>query len=180
VEQNPAHPRPIYRVKWNFTGLDSLSRSPDWNGVSSSAHRCKVQSQSAAGATLPSCSFARCEVDMKLYCVCRQQPGGLLEPQHRDTEVLINHWIVAYLTTMRQWHSPCWLFTAEIRVQSRLPSSEIRGWSGTRAGFFRVLLLSPANHHLTIAHTHLSSYQEMCDSPDQAAHYHTLDSNLGA
>jgi hypothetical protein len=29
VEQNPAHPRPIYRVKWNFTGLDSLSRSPD-------------------------------------------------------------------------------------------------------------------------------------------------------
>jgi len=32
----------------------------------------------------------------------------------------------------------------------------------------------------TLLHTHLSPPHEVCDSPDQAAHYHTLGSKFGA
>jgi hypothetical protein len=44
----------------------------------------------------------------------------------------------------------------------------------------QVLRFSPANHHLTIAPQSSSPPHEMCDSPDQAAHYHILGPKLRA
>jgi hypothetical protein len=76
-----------------------------------------------------------------------------------------------------------WLFTAETRVQSRVTSSEIHGgrsgWDYSRfvSQFFGapLLIIIPP-----LLHTHLSPPYEVCDSPDQAAHYHTLGPKLGA
>jgi hypothetical protein len=45
---------------------------------------------------------------------------------------------------------------------------------------FRVLLFYPANHNSTLLHTHLSPPHEVCDSPEQAAHYHIRGPKLGA
>jgi hypothetical protein len=47
----------------------------------------------------------------------------------------------------------------------------IRRWrSGSGTGFVSF----PANHYTNIAHTQLSLNLKVCDSPDQAAHYHIL------
>jgi hypothetical protein len=46
----------------------------------------------------------------------------------------------------------CWILTAEIRVQSRVTSSEIRaGRSDIEAGFSQSPSVSPAKRHSTIA-----------------------------
>jgi hypothetical protein len=47
-------------------------------------------------------------------------------------------------------------------------------------GFLRVLLYSPANIIPPLVHIHLSPPHEVCDSSDQAAHYHHLGPKLGA
>jgi hypothetical protein len=59
--------------------------------------------------------------------------------------------------------------------------AEIRGGrSGTEAGFS----MSPSAPRWPSTHyrprTHLSPPHEVCDSPDQAAHCHTLRNKLGA
>jgi hypothetical protein len=45
-----------------------------------------------------------------------------------------------------------------------------------KEGFLIVFHFSPANHYSTIPQL----FHEMYDSPDQAAHYHTVTLNLGA
>jgi hypothetical protein len=71
-----------------------------------------------------------------------------------------------------------WLLTSETQVQSRM----IRGRrNNTLVGFlpsssvFPLLIIIPP-----LLHTHLSPPHEVCDSPDQEAHYHTLGTKLGA
>jgi hypothetical protein len=46
--------------------------------------------------------------------------------------------------------------------------------------FLRVLLFSPVNIIPPLLHMHLSPPHEVCDSSDQAAHYHHLGPKLGA
>jgi hypothetical protein len=46
--------------------------------------------------------------------------------------------------------------------------------------FLCVLLFSPVNIVPLLLHTHLLLPHEVCDSSDQAAHYHTLGPKLGA
>jgi hypothetical protein len=75
----------------------------------------------------------------------------------------------------------CRLLSAHTRLQPQLTSSDIRGGRhGTEAGFLRVLWFPPLIIIPPLLHTHLSPPHEMCDSPDQAAHYHTLGTKLGA
>jgi hypothetical protein len=52
--------------------------------------------------------------------------------------------------------------------------------SGTRAGFPQVLRFSPASIIPPLLQTRLSPPHDVCDSPDQAAHYHTLGHILEA
>jgi len=46
--------------------------------------------------------------------------------------------------------------------------------------FLRVLRFSPANIIPPLLHIHLSPPHEVCNSSDQAAHYHHLGPKLGA
>jgi hypothetical protein len=46
--------------------------------------------------------------------------------------------------------------------------------------FLRVLQFSPANIIPPLLHIHLSPPHEVCNSSDQAAHYHHLSPKLGA
>jgi hypothetical protein len=46
--------------------------------------------------------------------------------------------------------------------------------------YLRVLRFYPANIIPPLLHIHLSLPHEVCDSSDQAAHYHNLGSKLGA
>jgi hypothetical protein len=45
--------------------------------------------------------------------------------------------------------------------------------------FLRALRLSPVDIIPPLRHSHLSRPHEVCDSADQAAHYHTLGPKLG-
>jgi hypothetical protein len=74
----------------------------------------------------------------------------------------------------------CWLFTVETWVHSQVASSEIHygGWNGTGAFFFLVLWLSLLIIIPPLVYTHLPLFHEVCDSPDQAAHY-TVSPKLG-
>jgi hypothetical protein len=73
-----------------------------------------------------------------------------------------------------------WLLTAETRVQSLLTSCEIHGGrSGTGAGVYTVFPCKLSSHHCSTFVYHRPT-REVCDSPDQAAHYHTLGAKLGA
>jgi hypothetical protein len=69
-----------------------------------------------------------------------------------------------------------WILTVEPGIDSRLNSSEIHGeLCGTTAGFsvcffgFPSLIMIPPLLHIC-----LLLPLEVCDSPDQAAHYHIL------
>jgi hypothetical protein len=75
----------------------------------------------------------------------------------------------------------CRLLTAKtlVRAQSN-PCWFCGGPSGTGAGFSPFLCSPPLITISPFLHTHLSPPHEVCDSPDQAAHYHTLGAKLGA
>jgi hypothetical protein len=63
--------------------------------------------------------------------------------------------------------------TRPSRVQCVVTSFQFRGApSGTE-------VVSPAITVLPLLHTHLSPLHEVCDSPDQAAHYHTVGTKFG-
>jgi hypothetical protein len=54
--------------------------------------------------------------------------------------------------------------------------------NGTGTGFSPSPSAFPCRYHYTISplrHSHLSPPHEVCDSADQAAHYHTLGPKLG-
>jgi hypothetical protein len=64
-------------------------------------------------------------------------------------------------------------FAAVPGVQSRVISCEIRG--GRSGTFLTELLRFPLPISIPpLLHTHLSHPPAVCDSPDQAAHYHIL------
>jgi hypothetical protein len=66
-----------------------------------------------------------------------------------------------------------WPLTAEARVRGRVSSCGICGGQKVAVGrfFSEFFDFKRAIHHSTIAH--LSPPHEVCNSPDQAAHYHT-------
>jgi hypothetical protein len=74
-----------------------------------------------------------------------------------------------------------WFPTAEIRIQPLVSSSEFRGRiCDTGVVFLRVLPFPPLITIPPLLHTHLSPPHAVCDSPDQAEHYHTLGPKLRA
>jgi hypothetical protein len=73
-----------------------------------------------------------------------------------------------------------WLLPAETQVQSQVTLSEIRGG---RSGTAAISPIASVPLLITIpplVHTYLSPPHEVHDSPDQAAHYHTLGPKLVA
>lgn len=71
-----------------------------------------------------------------------------------------------------------WPLTAQNRDQSRVTLSNFRdGRSGTRADSSSSSSAYAANHHSTIA---LDSSTQVCSSPGQATHYHTIGAKLGS
>jgi hypothetical protein len=73
------------------------------------------------------------------------------------------------------------LLTKKTRAQSRLATSKIHGGrSGTGAGFSPELFGVPLLIIIpSLLHTYLSPSHEVCDSPDQAAHYCNFGPRLG-
>jgi hypothetical protein len=61
------------------------------------------------------------------------------------------------------------LLTPEDRVQSRVNSCEIHGGPSWFLSQFPLPIITPP-----LLHTHLSPPPVVCNSPDQAAHYHIL------
>jgi hypothetical protein len=69
-------------------------------------------------------------------------------------------------------------FNAKARIRARVRTCGISGGqSGTGTGFSPS---SPVNIIPPLLRTHLSPPHEVCDSPDQATHYHTVGTKLGA
>jgi branched-subunit amino acid transport protein len=66
-----------------------------------------------------------------------------------------------------------WPLTAEARVVGFVVDKVALGQV-----FLRVLRFSPANIIPPLLHIHLSLPHEVCDSSDQAAHYHHLGPKL--
>jgi hypothetical protein len=73
-----------------------------------------------------------------------------------------------------------WLLTADARVRARVSICGIcSGQNGTGTGFFSEFFGFPCQYHSTIA-PYSSAPHEVCESSDQAAHYHTFGPKLGA
>jgi hypothetical protein len=73
-----------------------------------------------------------------------------------------------------------WTLTADARVHAPVsPCGICDGQSGTGTGFSPSSSVFACQYHSTIA-PHSLPPHEVCDSPDQAAHYHTLGPKLGA
>jgi hypothetical protein len=74
-----------------------------------------------------------------------------------------------------------WSLTAKALVRARVDPCGICGrQSGIGSCFLRVLRVSPVNIIPSLLHIHISPPHEVCDSSDQAAHYHHLGPKLGA
>jgi hypothetical protein len=75
-----------------------------------------------------------------------------------------------------------WPLTAEDQVRAHVdPCGICGGQSGIGAEvYLLVLRSSPANIIPPLLHIHLLPPREVCDSSDQAAHYHHLGPKLGA
>jgi hypothetical protein len=67
-----------------------------------------------------------------------------------------------------------WPLTQKARVRALV--NPCFGQTGTGTGFTPTSLYPVP---CILLHIHLSPPHEVCDSPDQAAHYHTLGSKLG-
>jgi hypothetical protein len=68
-----------------------------------------------------------------------------------------------------------WLLTAEARVRDRLNLCGVYGGqSGTGTGLSHSYSVYPVSIISPSLYTQVSPPHEVCDSPDQAAHYHTL------
>jgi hypothetical protein len=71
-----------------------------------------------------------------------------------------------------------WPLTAEALVRARV--GFVMGKVALGQVFLRVLRFSPANIIPPLLHIYLSPPHEVCDSSDQAPHYHHLGPKLGA
>jgi hypothetical protein len=75
-----------------------------------------------------------------------------------------------------------WPLTAEAQVRARVDPCDIcGGQSGTGAGFSQSSSVFPCQYIIPpLLHIHLSPPHEVCDSSEQAPHYHHLGPKLGA
>jgi hypothetical protein len=74
-----------------------------------------------------------------------------------------------------------WPLAVEARVRARVdPCGICGGQSGAGQVFLRVLRFFPASIIPPLLRINLSPPHEVCDSSDQAAHYHHLGPKLGA
>jgi hypothetical protein len=71
-----------------------------------------------------------------------------------------------------------WLLAVETGVQSQMTLGKIHGTKWYRSRFISEFFSFPTSHHPSLLHTDLSPPREVCESPDQATHYHTLCPNL--
>jgi hypothetical protein len=73
-----------------------------------------------------------------------------------------------------------WPLTAEDRVRAHVdPCGICDGQSGIGAGFSPSSSVFPCQYHSALLHIHLSLPCEVCNSSDQAVHYHHLGPKLG-
>lgn len=111
-------------------------------------------------------------------------PPSATSHQHVTlTRTILIHWGMELVTELNiqrvRSELRHWLLTVTTQVESRVTSSEFRdGRADTEAGSSQtsfgspLLIISPP-----LPHSHMSEPSDVWDSPDQAAHYHTLTSH---
>jgi hypothetical protein len=73
-----------------------------------------------------------------------------------------------------------WPLTAWTRVRAQVSSCGIRGGQSGTGKVFIFFRFPPVSIIPPLLRTYVSPSHEMCNSPDLAAHYHTLCPELGA